>query len=323
MRSGNPFMPVGSPTPVLDGIRPVFVEHGANPTVAPGLDLPIKSVCRFGTTYFEKWGPGPTDWAAAAQPGGGVAFGNFIRRSSTAPSDLGFSTANPQAPNDNNGTILYPVNLSPAGSVTISGAAINALQQRADANIISVPMVLPAGRITYFTLNLAAAPVATPTPFVRMGIYDSRGSADRYQYIPNNRIYQSAFIDVKATEVGLHRCFNEVAIAVDLPTGGVYHFAFAATADAGTQQVGATAQSSFNRFLGMTARWGNGLANYNDSLVLGHARAWSILAGFGTGAEQLPDPFVSNPVTELKYLFYKNTGGLVEIPLFYIGFEPS
>lgn len=317
---GVPFLPAGSPTPIIDGVRPVFVEHGADPTVAPGLDLPIKSICRFGTTYFEKWGPAATDWTEVVQPvSGGVAWADFLRGPATT-GDMERSSANPAAANDVGGTILQPVNLGNTGSVTISGAAINAIQQSVASNVVSIPMVLPAGTFKYFTINLAAAPVATANPFVQMAIYSSRLSPDRYKYIPEDQIYLSDLIDVKHADVATFRQFNRGEITIEIPVGGVYHFAIAGTTDTATQQIGASAQSSFNRFLGMTARWGNGLANYNDSLVLGHART-HVLAP--DGSNPLPDPFCSDPATQLKYLYYKSTGGVVDIPLFYIGFEPA
>jgi hypothetical protein len=66
---GNPFAPLGLPSPLFDRVRPVFVEHGVDPTVDPGYDVAMGSLLRFGASYYEKTGPERTDWSL--YPGGG------------------------------------------------------------------------------------------------------------------------------------------------------------------------------------------------------------------------------------------------------------
>jgi hypothetical protein len=306
--------------PLLDGATPVFWQTGADPTVSPGLDLPIKSVAKFGALYFEKWGPQPTDWAEVAEPaGGGLDFTSFMRGPNTT-GDMGYTLASPVAANDTVGTIIYPVNVGANASINLNtGMQINAVQQPISANIVAVPMILPAGRVKYFVINLTAAPIATAAPFVMLGIYGSRGTADQFKYSPGAQLYQSSFIDVKAADVATFRVFNRGEIDVEIPSPGVYHFAMAGTSDSATQQIGGNAQSAFNRFLGMRAKWGNGQPNYNDSMVIGHSRAYLLVSGL---LETLPDPFyTTTPDAENKYLYYKNTGGTIDIPQFFIGFE--
>jgi hypothetical protein len=62
MGTGNPLFPSGSPTPVMDGRSPIYVEHGADPREGSGFDAPPFSVLRFGSEYFIKCGYEPTDW---------------------------------------------------------------------------------------------------------------------------------------------------------------------------------------------------------------------------------------------------------------------
>lgn len=69
----------GNVTPLLDGRTPVFIEVGADPRVAPGLDMPMGSIACFGTLYLEKIGSGATDWqpisiVGSAQPSGVASF---------------------------------------------------------------------------------------------------------------------------------------------------------------------------------------------------------------------------------------------------------
>lgn len=80
---GTPFAPTGSPSPLMDGLRPIFVEHGADPTVAPGFDAPMGSMLRFGTDYYEKRGPERTDWVLYP-PASGLDWPRALR-----PQDAG------------------------------------------------------------------------------------------------------------------------------------------------------------------------------------------------------------------------------------------
>lgn len=61
---GTPLLSLGAPTPLIDGITPVFVESGVSPLVSPGIDLPPGSVIKAGADYFQKVGPGLLDWQA-------------------------------------------------------------------------------------------------------------------------------------------------------------------------------------------------------------------------------------------------------------------
>jgi hypothetical protein len=45
-----------------NGRTPYYTEVGADPSIAPGLDLPPGSVVLFGTDYFRKFDTGATDW---------------------------------------------------------------------------------------------------------------------------------------------------------------------------------------------------------------------------------------------------------------------
>lgn len=60
--SAPPNSPPGSPSPLLNGGPPVFVEHDRDPRDAPGLDLPPFSVCAVGADYYQKCGYEPTEW---------------------------------------------------------------------------------------------------------------------------------------------------------------------------------------------------------------------------------------------------------------------
>lgn len=67
-RAGGPTLTPSTPSPILDGMTPVFWLAGSDPTVAPGLDLPIGSIARTspssaGPFYFTKVGFAPTEWS--------------------------------------------------------------------------------------------------------------------------------------------------------------------------------------------------------------------------------------------------------------------
>lgn len=59
--------------PPFDGRTPIYVEHGADPRVAPGLDLPIGSMCRVGAVVYWKTAATATGWGvyAASTASGG------------------------------------------------------------------------------------------------------------------------------------------------------------------------------------------------------------------------------------------------------------
>jgi hypothetical protein len=67
----------GFASPPLDGIRPVFMPTGADPSAGAGLDLPPGSISYAGAAgYFWKFGTDPTDWTPApfsTGGGGGIA----------------------------------------------------------------------------------------------------------------------------------------------------------------------------------------------------------------------------------------------------------
>jgi hypothetical protein len=60
--SANRLLYPGGVDPPLDGKTPVFEEVGADPTIAPGLDRPIGSYARFGTSYYWKTSSSATGW---------------------------------------------------------------------------------------------------------------------------------------------------------------------------------------------------------------------------------------------------------------------
>lgn len=60
----------GPGSPVFDGITPVFIVHGADPTVPPGFQAPIGSILKFGNAYYQKYGAGATDWQQFAVAAG-------------------------------------------------------------------------------------------------------------------------------------------------------------------------------------------------------------------------------------------------------------
>lgn len=71
---GNPFAPSGSPTPLQDGVTPIFIEHGADPSAAPGFFAAPGSILKFGSDYFEKFGPANTDWRLLGSGGSDDSF---------------------------------------------------------------------------------------------------------------------------------------------------------------------------------------------------------------------------------------------------------
>lgn len=89
--------------PVLDGRTPVYLEVGADPTVAPGMQLPPGSVVRFGATYYFKTGPLATDWTLTTNLGGAGFTGLAgvtapLTGIGTAPSPLAMPAATAGAP---------------------------------------------------------------------------------------------------------------------------------------------------------------------------------------------------------------------------------
>lgn len=72
MNQWSPLLPPGT-APFLDGKTPVFVEVGADPTAGAGLQLPIGSIAKFGSSYFLKNGALATAWTTTFG-GGGAGF---------------------------------------------------------------------------------------------------------------------------------------------------------------------------------------------------------------------------------------------------------
>lgn len=56
-------------SPLRDGRTPLFVEVGADPTVAPGLQLPMGSIAAFGTSYYFKNAAAATGWTLVTNIG--------------------------------------------------------------------------------------------------------------------------------------------------------------------------------------------------------------------------------------------------------------
>jgi hypothetical protein len=75
----------------MDGVRPIFVEHGADPTAAPGFAAPMGSMLRFGEDYYEKRGPLATDWVLYP-PAGGADWYRSFRSQDAGAAFVGQST---------------------------------------------------------------------------------------------------------------------------------------------------------------------------------------------------------------------------------------
>jgi len=75
----------------MDGVRPIFVEHGADPTASPGFDAPMGSMLRFGEDYYEKRGPLATDWTLYP-PASGQDWYRTLRSQDAGAAFVGQST---------------------------------------------------------------------------------------------------------------------------------------------------------------------------------------------------------------------------------------
>lgn len=125
----------GGVNPPLDGITPVFMLTGADPSLAPGLDLPPGSISRFGADYYWKFGLDPTDWAVNPfSTGGGGGITNVT--GSSGIHVTGSSTKN--VTNDLvTGDPVAVINAQSNGTATILAASHLTLQTAGAGDILA------------------------------------------------------------------------------------------------------------------------------------------------------------------------------------------
>jgi hypothetical protein len=137
MSAGNPLRTLGQ-SPVLDGRTPVFLEVGADPTVAPGIQLPPGSVVVDGSTYYLKTGVAATAWTLLSAIGGGGSV------SVTAPITGDGTGGNPLA--------MAAATAGNAGHMTAAQAAlvasalqgVTSLAPVSGAGTVASPLSIPA-----------------------------------------------------------------------------------------------------------------------------------------------------------------------------------